>query len=254
MIAIFTMTYFKVPIGSMYAIVYYYSVLDILLNQDYLILSGLHTAVNIMSSLAKLTPQFLGQLCLARNMSGIDQQFIHYIHPVAIVLFLYVLSVIARRSHRVSSFISKGIINFICFILLLSYTSVATTFLLLMRPLTSLYVDKVYTYLSPDIEYFHGRHLAYVLVAVSFTIVIVIGLPLLLLLEPFLNSKINFIKIKPLLDQFQGCYKDRYRGFAAYYMICRIVIILLVIIKVFDDFTTQYMLLANVPALSCRSR
>ena len=42
-------------------------------------------------------------------------------------------------------------------------------------------------------------------------IVFVVGFPLLLLLEPFLNSKINFIKIKPLLDQFQSCYKDKYR-------------------------------------------
>ena len=83
----------------------------------------------------------------------------------------------------------------------------------------------------------------YVLVAVLFTIVIVIGLPLLLLLESFLNSKINFIKIKPLLDQFQGCYKDKYRSFAAYYMICRMVIILLVIVRIFDEFTTQYLLL-----------
>ena len=243
MIAVFTMTYFKVSIGSLYAIVYYYSVVDILLNQDYFILSGLHTAVNIMSSVAKLTPEFLGQLCLAKNISGIDQQFIHYVHPVAVMIFLYMISIIARRSQRVSSFISRGIITFICFILLLSYTSVATTSLILMRSLKFMNIDKVYTYLSPDIEYFHGRHLAYVLVAVPFTIIIVIGLPLLLLLEPFLNSKINFIKIKPLLDQFQGCYKDKYRSFAAYYMICRVVIILLIIVRVFDDFTTQYMLL-----------
>ena len=242
-IAFFTMMYFKVPIGSLYAIVYYYSMLDILLSQDYFILSGLYNVVSITSSLAKLTPQFLGQFCLVRNMSGIDQQFIHYVHPTAISMFLILISMMARRSHRISSFISRGIINFICFILLLSYTSVATTSLLLMRSLTFMDVDKVYTYLSPDIEYFHGRHLAYVLVAVLFTIVIVIGLPLLLLLEPFLNSKINFIKIKPLLDQFQGCYKDRYRSFAAYYMICRIVIILLVIVRIFDEFTTQYLLL-----------
>ena len=219
--------------------------MDILLYQDYFISSQLHTAVNIMSSLAKLTPQFLGQLCLARNISGIDQQFIHYVHPVGVVIFLCITNIIAKKSHRVSSFISKGIINFICFILLLSYTSVATTSLLLMRSLTFLNIDKVYTYLSPDIEYFHGRHLAYVLVAVSFTIVIVIGLPLLLLLEPFLKSKINFIKTKPLLDQFQGCYKDKYRCFAAYYMICRIVIILLIIVRVFDEFTTQYLLLIS---------
>jgi len=106
-------------------------------------------------------------------------------------------------------------------------------------------VDKVYTYLSPDIEYFHGRHLVYVIVAIIFAIVIVVGLPLLLLLEPFLNSKINFIKIKPLLDQFQGCYKDKYRCFASYYMICRIVIILLFIVKISDEFTIQYLLISS---------
>ena len=105
----------------------------------------------------------------------------------------------------------------------------ATTSLLLLRSLTFDNVDKVYTYLSPDIEYCHGRHLPYFIVAVLCTLVIVIGLPLLLLLEPFLNHKINFTRMKPLLDQFQGCYKEKYHSFSAYYMICRIVIILIII-------------------------
>ena len=155
------------------------------------------------------------------------------------------ISIIVRRSHRVSSFISRGIIHFICFLLLLSYTSVATTSLLLMRPLMFMDVDKVYTYLSPDIEYFHGRHIVYTIVAILLTTVIVIGFPFLLLFEPCLNSKINFVKIKPLLDQFQGCYKDRYRWFAGYYMICRLVIIVLVIVKISDDFTTHYLLISS---------
>ena len=142
------------------------------------------------------------------------------------------------------NFVNRGVIHFICFLLLLSYTSVATTSLLLMRPLTFVDADKIYTYLSPDIEYFHGRHLAYIILAITFTIVIVIGFPLLLLLEPFLNSKINFVKIKPLLDQFQGCYKDKYRYFAGYYMICRLVIILLVIIKISDNVITKYLLIS----------
>ena len=244
-VAVFAMTYFKVTIGSLYAIVYYYSVVDILLSRILFISNGLYTTVSIMSSLAKLTPQFLGQLCLVKNISGIDQQFIHYVHPMVVLFILIMISVLARRSRRVSSFVSRGIIHFICFLLLLSYTSVASTSLLLMRPLTFVDVDKVYTYLSPDIEYFHGRHSAYVTVAIMFTIVIVISFPLLLLLEPFLNSKINFIKIKPLLDQFQGCYKDKYRCFAGYYMICRLVIILIVIVKISDDFTTQYLLISS---------
>ena len=135
-------------------------------------------------------------------MSGIDQQFIHYIHPIVISLFLVMVIVLSRRSRRLSFFISKGIIHVICCLLLLSYTSLATTSLLLMRPLIFNDINKVYTYVSPDVEYFHGRHLVYALVAMIFTIVIVIGLPLLLALEPFLNSKINFVKVKPLLDQF----------------------------------------------------
>ena len=244
-IAVFVIMYFKVSFGSLYAIVYYYSILDILLSRVLFISNGLYTSVAIISSLAKLTPQFLGQLCLIRNMSGIDQQFIHYAHPVVVFLILVMISILARRSRKVSSFVSKGIISFICFLLLLSYASVASTSLLLMRPLTFEGIDKVYTYLSPDIEYFHGRHLVYAIVALIFTITIVIGFPVLLLLEPFLNSKINFIKIKPLLDQFQGCYKDKYRYFASYYMICRLVIIILVIIKISDDFTTQYLLILS---------
>ena len=244
-VTVFAMMYFKVAIGSLYAIVYYYSVVDILLGRVLFISNGLYTTVSVMSSLAKLTPQFLGRLCLVRNMSGIDQQFIHYVHPVVILFILIMISVLTRRSRRFSSFVSRGIIHFICFLLLLSYTSVASTSLLLMRPLTFIDIDKVYTYLSPDIEYFHDRHIAYVIVAIIFTIVFVIGFPLLLLLEPFLNSKINFIKIKPLLDQFQGCYKDKCRCFAGYYMICRLVIILLVIVKISDDLTTQYLLISS---------
>ena len=243
-VIVFVMMHFKVAIGSLYAIMYYYSVVDILIRQASFISNGLYTTINVMSSLAKLTPQFLGQLCLVKNMSGIDQQFIHYVHPIVVSLILVMISVLARRSRRISSFISRGIIHFVCFLLLLSYTSVTTTSLLLMRSLTFEGINEVYTYLSPDVEYFHGRHLAYVITAIIFTITVVIGLPLLLFLEPFLNSKINFVKIKPLLDQFQSVYKDNYRCFAAYYIICRIVIVTLVIIGGTDDLTTQYVLIS----------
>ncbi|XP_065919354.1 uncharacterized protein [Dysidea avara] len=162
-------------------------------------------------------------------MSGIDQQFIHYVHPLAVSVIIVTICQSARMSHKFSSFISRNIIRTVCFLLLLSYTSVATTSLLLLRSLTFDNVDKVYTYLSPIIQYCHGRHLPYFIVAVLCTLVIVIGLPLVLLLEPFLNHKINFTRVKPLLDQFQGCYNDRYRYFAAYYMICRLVIIVIII-------------------------
>ena len=248
--AVILMMHFKIDIGNLYAVTYYYSVVDLLLSQNWYLSNELYTTINAISSVTKVIPQYLGQFCLIKDMSGIDQQFIHYIHPIAISLFLVMITVLARRSYRLSSFISKGIIRVICCLLLLSYTSLATTSLLLMRPLIFHDVDKVYTYVSPDVEYFHGRHLVYGIVAVLFTIAIVIGLPLLLVLEPFLNSKINFTKVKPLLDQFQCCYKDSYRCFAAYYMICRLIIITIIIANSSNDFIFQYLLISVCPIMA----
>ena len=242
-ILVFAIMYYKVGIGYLYCVTYYYSIVDIVLSQNLQASRGLYLTVSIMSSFSKITPQFLGELCLATGMSGIDQQFIHYIHPSAVILIIVIIILLARKSPRFTVFISRGIIHVICLLLLLSYTSIASTSLLLMRSLTFLDVDKVYTYLSPEIEYFHGRHLAYGIVALLCSVFIVSGLPLLLTLQPILNKKFNFVKIKPLLDQFQGCYKDNYRCFAGYYMICRLVIMTIVIANSSNEFIASYVLI-----------
>ena len=247
---VFVMMHYRISVGYLYAITYYYSIVDILLNENVDFLPDeLYIFINIMYSIAELTPQFLGKLCLMRNISGVDQQFIHYIHPLAVSLILVIITLVAKCSRRVSILISRGIIHVICLLLLLSYTSVTTTSLLLLKYSTFFGVNKLYSYVSPDIEYFHGRHLAYGMIALLCTIVVVVGLPLLLLLEPLLNRKINFIKIKPLLDQFQGCYKDKFRWFAAYYMICRLVIITINIVFTSNDFTGQYLLITVCAAI-----
>ena len=249
-VIVFVVTYYHIEIGYFYVITYYYSMLDILLDQNLYASQELFTVVSIMSSAAKVTPQFLGQLCLAKNISGIDQQVIHYAHPLAVTVIVGIICLSARMSYRFSAFVSRRIIRIICCLLLLSYTSVATTSLLLLRSLAFHDVDKVYTYLSPNVEYFHGRHLPYGIMAILCTLVIVIGLPLLLLSEPFLNCKINFTRIKPLLDQFQGCYKDKYRSFAAYYMICRLVIIIIIIINSANTNATLALLLVTSTLLA----
>ena len=225
---VFTLMYFsfKLPIGYLYAIIYYYSIVDILLVGD--LPDVISLLIGILSSLATLTPPLFGQLCLVEGLSGIDQQFIHYSHAVAVSLILLIIVVAARYFGRLARFISPCIIRVICLLLLLAYTSLTSTSLQLLRPLTFNDVDEVRTYSSPDIEYFTGRHLVYAIVAILCEVTIVIGLPLLLLLEPFLSRRINFVRVKPLMDEFQDCFKGKHRWFAAYYLICRQVIFLIV--------------------------
>ena len=217
---------FQISSGYAYAIIYYCSIVDILL-VNY-VSEEVTYVVDILSNFAKLTPQLFGQLCLVEGLSGIDQQFIHYTHALAVSLILLIIILVTRYSPRFAAFVSRCIIRVICLLLLLSYTSLASTSLQLLRPLTFNDVDEVRAYSSPDIKYFTGRYLAYAIVAILCEVIIVIGLPLLLLLEPLLSRRINFVKIKPLLDEFQGCYKDKYCWFAAYYLICQQVIILIV--------------------------
>ena len=119
---VFAIMYYKVPIGYLYSITYYYSIVDILLSENLHASRELLLTVRIMSSFSKITLQFLGELCLTTGMSGIDQQFIHYIHPTAVILVMVIVSLSARSSRRISAFISREIIHFICLLLLLSYT------------------------------------------------------------------------------------------------------------------------------------
>ena len=229
--AVFILMHFQFQISSGYAygIIYYYSIVDILLNNNPYVSDTVFQVVAVLSSFAKLTPQLFGQLCLAKGLSGIDQQFIHYTHAVAVLLILLSVVLVARYSPRLAFYVRRYILRVICILLLLSYTSLASTSLQLLQATQYPGYDGLYVYVSPDMKYFNGRHAFYGVVALLSEAIVVIGLPLFLLLEPLILSRwFNFIKVKPLLDQFQGCYKNNYRWFAAYYLICRQVIIIIV--------------------------
>ena len=235
--AVFGLMFLKLDLslGYLYGIIFYYSVVDILLGTNLYVSYGVFQFTTILTSFAKLTPQFLGKLCFAKGLSGIDQQFMHYIHPLAVSLLIVGIVIAAKCSVKITSIISRCIIRVICLLLLLAYTSIVSTSLQLLRPLYYQDVDNLYVYLSPSIKYFTGRHVVYTIVACLSELLIAIAFPLLLLLQPFLKSKINFIKIKPLLDQFQGCYKDHLHCFASYYLICRQVLIAIAFNSDFDN-------------------
>ena len=226
---VFAAMYFnsRVLSGYVYGIIYYYSIVDILLSNNLHISEDIFQAISIISSFAKLNPRVFGHLCFVEGLSGIDQYLIHYSHAAAVSILTLIAVVAARNSLKIARYISRCIIRVICLLILLSYTSLATSSLQLLRPLYFKDIDDVRTFLSPGIEYFSRRHLAHAIVAL-FGEVLVIGFALLLLFEPLIRKKVTLTKIKPLLDQFQGCFKYRYRWFAVYYLICRQVIILIV--------------------------
>ena len=236
---------FRISSGYVYGIIYYYSMVGILLSNNPYISDGALIFINTLSGFAQLTPRFLGQLCLAQGLSGIDQLFIHYCHAAAISLFLVAFVLVVKRSRKIAvlSLIAHNIIPVISFLLLLAYTSLTSTSLQLLRPLIFTDISEVYIYSSPGVKYFHGRHVFYGILAVICELVFGIGLPVVLLMEPFLRRNLNLVRFKAFLDEFGNCYKDRYRWFGAYYLICRQLIVVMILVVGNNNTTTAFYLL-----------
>ena len=94
-------------------------------------------------------------------------------------------------------------------------------------------------WLSGEIEYFSRQHMSYAVLAILFLTTVGIVPPVLLIAYPLLNKimafcrvdesypvvslskKIPIYKLKPLLDSFQGCFKDDLRFFAGLYFLYR---------------------------------
>ena len=238
----------QISLGYLYGITYFYSIVDILLVTNLHKTDGVFYVTAILSSFAKLNPQFLGRLCFIKNLDAIDQQFIHYCHMVFITIILFVIHVIAKCNERVFFHVKHSMVQVACLVLLFAYSSFTSASLLLLRAVRFDDVDGLYVYLSPHLKYYAQQHALYATVAILSGLLITIGVPSLLVTEPLMmkmfNDRLNkrsatqriknlfkkhncFVRIKLLLDQLQDCYKDKYRWFAAYYLICRLVIMLI---------------------------
>ena len=98
-------------------------------------------------------------------------------------------------------------------------------------------------FLDGETRYFHGNHIKYAIPAIVFLVLIVIPPPLILLCDPILlklEDKLCYlrqpwtkirIKIKPLMDSFQNCFKDDMRWCAGLFFLYRLVILLQVLIS-----------------------
>uniref|UniRef100_A0A1X7U1G2 Uncharacterized protein n=1 Tax=Amphimedon queenslandica TaxID=400682 RepID=A0A1X7U1G2_AMPQE len=152
------------------------------------------------------------------------------------------------RKNTVSYSVVQGLTAF----LVISYFQCSrVTFLLLNRESprgigTTTYKDIVFW--DGSLEYFSSQHLWYAIPALMCLLLFVIPFPimlsfdgLLLKIESRLSLRFMFIrrkrpytalhyKLKPLLDSFQGAFKDEYRFFSGLYFFYRVLILALLVI------------------------
>ena len=166
----------------------------------------------------------------------IDHVFLTYFHPITVTCLIVAIFISARNFVTVARTVGRYVNSkSICVLLILSYNSVCYTSIQLFRPLAvNMYMYRSYndmnihvqtewhSYLSPNELYFHNRHMIYCIITILCEVVIGFGPPLFYYSNHTLPAtSILTLSIKPVIDQLKGCYKEEYRWFAAYYLICR---------------------------------
>ena len=190
--------------------------------------------------------------CLWPNASALDMLAFKYV--TIVYVFFLIFSVIwminkcggrcLGRWWRITT-LKSSVIHGITAFLIICYAQCLKVSLTLitgynynLRDESKLEVRRV-VWLNGNLFYFRGWHLLYALPALVFLLTIGILPPLLLLVYPVFNKvldffgweeskPINFIsrklrinRLKPLLDSFQGCFKDNLRFFAGLYFFYR---------------------------------
>ena len=197
--------------------------------------------------------------CLWSGAGTLDMITMKYVSVVfAMSLVLLFVIVVNNCSYRLtgkycprrSSTSHTAVQGLTSFLVICYFQCARTTFLILNRETPQGIRGKSYdnvVFWNGNIKYFTSRHLMYAIPALVCLLIITIPLPLLLVLDQLiikLESKISlrsqFIfkyqpwtvfhnKMKPLLDSFQGCFRDEYRYFAGLFFVYRIIVLILLV-------------------------
>ena len=189
----------------------------------------------------------------ARTLDIITIKYVSVIYAVVLIKgFVYMFKHCTCSSKCPKVSVSYSAVQGLTAFLVISYFQCSRiTFLILNRKTPrgiggSLYNDDI-VFWDGSLTYFSPKHLQYAIPAIICLVIFVIPFPLILMFnglllkcESQLSRRFYLIRgsmpwtmihyrMKPLLDSFQGTFKDQYRFFSGLYFLYRILILTLVV-------------------------
>lgn len=229
-------------IAYLFGITYYFSIIEYLLPVS--IGKELFVLLSVFQSITQLQPFFLGYIpiCFARGASIIEQQVFVYVNPLFVSLVLLGIIAFGRYCSKIAIFKGNIPLKAICVLILFSFTSLTVTSFNILNPVMIEGMNGSFVFIQPTVPYLSDEHLPWFILAAATLVFIVVPFTVFLLVAPCINRCCNLTRIKPFLDEFQGCYKDKYRWMAGFYFLCRILYISLLTHSSFSPTLLQYLL------------
>uniref|UniRef100_A0A1X7UXX0 TRP C-terminal domain-containing protein n=1 Tax=Amphimedon queenslandica TaxID=400682 RepID=A0A1X7UXX0_AMPQE len=240
----------RIGSGQLYCLVFFFSVLQYFVRGSFPSIF-LYVLELVFTGFMQLDPKMFGlfEVCLKyRDITNIHYVSLCCINPLFLTLVIGLLICVSSRCPKYALFTqNNSAVNMICIVLYLVFISLTQTSLSLLAPVyyTS-NIHKPYVALEPNVTYFNPEaHLSYAVFAILIQIILVIPFLFLLIFAPCLIriGALNLTRIKPILDEYQACYKEQYRSFAGFYLTSRQLIFL---ISLFPISTTTYIYILQI--------
>ncbi|KAL9973300.1 hypothetical protein ACROYT_G019732 [Oculina patagonica] len=172
-----------------------------------------------------------GGICFAAGLDDADKLAIMYALPTYVLVLVICLA--RAVSNHPNWWFSKKVraapFRAFCTIFVLCYTDITRISLRILHP--AAVGSKIVVYANGSIDFFTGKHIAYGILAILYILVVVLPFPLILLFRPSLTRRlfpvVNLNRWKPIFDALQNCFKDKFRWCAAFYFLCRFVILII---------------------------
>ena len=184
-------------------------------------------------------------ICLYSGMTNLEKLGVNYVLPAYILLLLFVLAKVGRC--RPGCFINRNVASAFCTLLVLCYTNVTMISFNIVHyvPIHGRWV----LYADGNIDFARDwrKHLPFTIMACLWIVLFVMLVPLLLLFTPWFLRHIPYLNnFRLFFDTFKRCFKVQCRWFAAYYFICRIVILCIALYVPFGPLKRMFLEVSSV--------
>ena len=234
--------------GFLYGPMLFLAVVNHIPLDDYSEYSTLSRIVSIITSVALLNLELFGRIpwCFFESIPKLYNYSLRMLGPLTVLVVLLGITALSRwhpkcslfekirmrvrpqRARHTSNFrVNISPLKAMCILMMLSFWSLADISINILTPtvLETQHYSMYMVSIQPDITFFSPQHLPLAIPALLVLLVVILPLVIILLSAPFLQRVINLVKIKPFLDEFQSCYKDKYRWYSGVYFVVWIAIV-----------------------------
>ena len=191
----------------------------------------LSKAISIISSIPLMNSEIFGYIpwCFVPSLGRIYNYTLRYIGPIVVLILITLASRIAKRFPTLTHRWMGSPLKAICILTLLSFWSLVDTSVHIIMYTKIMYTQntswhhRYVSSLQPNVRYFSMQHAPVAVPAILLQLVVIVPLLVLLMFSSLLSKRVNLHKIKPFLDEFQSCYKDRYRWFSVVFLVVWII-------------------------------